>query len=342
MTYSSVEGSTPEMRREGPPTQTRHSGSLRRPSTSRFCLAEKPKRSCASPFYSGIKKYLSSSVLDGEKIIRYPNAKTRLRSLFVKDDISYNGCQHTNSGQSSTHFSEHSLISNASNLNSSSRHSFSGHETQLSHLPRRHPRIQVSSLLIDSHARTYHLEVVQHPQKAAEFRNATLSRLPVTPPIIAKLIVRDSSGNSVVPEAELPFLIAHLSLYSEDGERRLDTVPPMSTSSPRILYGNLVSSVDCLEDLQGNMGLFFLFPDASIRWRGRFQLGITLLRISSFSPGSDGVLRLAQQGTILAETRSRPFDVVPHHQYSAAPPTRLTQSFIRQGARMFTHMSRPY
>lgn len=48
-------------------------------------------------------------------------------------------------------------------------------------------------------SRTYHLEVVQHPQKAAEFRNATLSRLPVTPPIIAKLIVRDSSGNSVVP-----------------------------------------------------------------------------------------------------------------------------------------------
>lgn len=93
-------------------------------------------------------------------------------------------------------------------------------------------------------------------------------------------MIHVSEGYTRAREAELPFLIAHLSLYSEDGERRLDTEPPMSTSSPRILYGNLVSSVDCLEDLQGNMGLFFLFPDASIRWRGRFQLGITLLRIS--------------------------------------------------------------
>lgn len=50
--------------------------------------------------------------------------------------------------------------------------------------------------------------------------------------------------------------------------------------SPPILYGNLVSSVSQLEDLQGNMGLFFLFPDVSIRSRGRFQLGISLVRIS--------------------------------------------------------------
>ena len=49
--------------------------------------------------------------------------------------------------------------------------------------------------------------------------------------------------------------------------------------TPPILYGNLVSSVDQLEDLQGNLGLFFLFPDVSIRWRGQYQLGISLLRI---------------------------------------------------------------
>lgn len=80
-------------------------------------------------------------------------------------------------------------------------------------------------------------------------------------------------------EAELPFLIAHLSLFSENGLTRVDIAP--SRSQPPILYGNLVSSVDHLEDLQGNMGLFFLFPDVSIRSRGRFQLGITLLRISN-------------------------------------------------------------
>lgn len=79
----------------------------------------------------------------------------------------------------------------------------------------------------------------------------------------------------------MPFLIAHLSLYSEDGLTPLDMGSDIGCgSTPPILYGNLVSSVDQLEDLQGNVGLFFLFPDVSIRWRGRYQLGITLTRLS--------------------------------------------------------------
>jgi hypothetical protein len=105
-----------------------------------------------------------------------------------------------------------------------------------------------------------------------------------------------------------------------------------------ILYGNLVSSVDQLEDLQGNMGLFFIFPDVSIRWQGRFQLGITALRISRSDPS--GGMSIAEHGTVLAEARTRPFDVLPQNQYSAVGPTRLTQCFLRQGARMFTFMSR--
>jgi len=52
---------------------------------------------------------------------------------------------------------------------------------------------------------------------------------------------------------------------------------------PPILYGHLVSTVEQLEDLQGNMGLFFLFPDVSIRSRGRYQLGVTLTRITRSS-----------------------------------------------------------
>lgn len=77
------------------------------------------------------------------------------------------------------------------------------------------PRIQVASLLADPQTRcvsfvlplaplltidrSYHLEIVQEPQKTAEFGQSNLSRLPVTPPIIAQLTVRDPSGNSVVP-----------------------------------------------------------------------------------------------------------------------------------------------
>lgn len=85
-------------------------------------------------------------------------------------------------------------------------------------------------------------------------------------------------------QAELPFLVAHLSLYSSDGTS-LDMGSSIGRGhTPPILYGNLVSSVDQLEDLQGNLGLFFLFPDVSIRWRGQYQLGISLLRIHRHVP----------------------------------------------------------
>ncbi|KAF7770578.1 hypothetical protein Agabi119p4_6552 [Agaricus bisporus var. burnettii] len=199
------------------------------------------------------------------------------------------------------------------------------------------PRIQVASLLADPQTRSYHLEIVQEPQKTAEFGQSNLSRLPVTPPIIAQLTVRDPSGNSVVPEAELPFLIAHLSLFSEDGRIPLNMGSDIGCgSTPPILYGNLVSSVNQLEDPQGNLGLYFLFPDVSIRWRGRYQLGMTLTRISGFDP--IGAVRLASQGTVLAEAKTRTFEVFTLNQYTAVPPTRLTQCFLRQGARMFTYM----
>ncbi|KDQ26978.1 hypothetical protein PLEOSDRAFT_1043611, partial [Pleurotus ostreatus PC15] len=128
--------------------------------------------------------------------------------------------------------------------------------------------------------RSYHLEVVQHPQKTADFGSASLSRLPLTPPIVVQLIVTDPSGNSIIPEVELPFLIAHLSLLSADGQRQLDMgSAPGGDLSPPILYGNLVSSVHQLEDLQGNMGMYFLFPDVSIRYRGQFRLRVNLMRL---------------------------------------------------------------
>ncbi|KAJ7355561.1 velvet factor-domain-containing protein [Mycena albidolilacea] len=208
------------------------------------------------------------------------------------------------------------------------------HRTQL----RSNPRLQVASLpTAPRNRRSYQLYVVQHPQRTAEFGYASLSRLPLTPPMVVQLMVRDANGNSVVPQDELPFLIAHLSLFAENGTTPLDMGSSTTgqgyrqAAPPPILYGNLVSSVDYLEDQNGNKGLFFIFPDVSIRWRGRFQLGITLVRISR--PDSPGI---AEQGTTLAQARTGTFEVLPRHEYIAAPQTRLTQAFLRQGARMFS------
>ncbi|KAF8159793.1 velvet factor-domain-containing protein [Crassisporium funariophilum] len=245
----------------------------------------------------------------------------------------------SSSGQSSPQSSFSSSIFSSSASRSSrsppSSHNSIADLSASSPYIRPQPRIQVSSLLADPYTRSYHLEIVQQPHQTAEFGMANLSRLPLTPPIIARLTVRDPSGNSVVPEAELPFLIAHLSLYTNDGSIPLDmgsSIGRGQAHSPPILYGNLVSVVDQLEDLQGNMGLFFLFPDVSIRWRGRYQLGVTLSRL----PNSD-LTGVAERGTTLAQTRTDSFQATALHAYTATPQTRLTQSFIRQGARMFTN-----
>ncbi|KAH7922590.1 hypothetical protein BV22DRAFT_1037312 [Leucogyrophana mollusca] len=196
------------------------------------------------------------------------------------------------------------------------------------------PRLQPSSFLNDGQTRSYHLDVVQHPQRTAEFGSASLSRLPLAPPVVVQLIVRDRFGNSIIPEMELPFLIAHLSLFSDDGSRALDMGSSPTGGAPprRLLYGNIVSSPQKLRDLQGRLGLYFLFPDVSIRWRGRFQLGISLLRISETD--SSGVMSIAAQGTVLAQARTRPFDVLAHENYVAPALTRFTQSLLRQGARI--------
>jgi len=197
------------------------------------------------------------------------------------------------------------------------------------------PRLGFSSFIYDSQTRSYHLDVVQHPQRTAEFGSASLSRLPLAPPIVVQLIVRDRFGNVIIPEMELPFLVAHLSLFSDDGTRPLDmgTAPNGDAPPRRLLYGNLVSSPQKLRDLQGRLGLYFLFSDVSLRWRGRFQLGISLLRISQTD--ASGVMSVASQGTVLAQAQTRPFDVLTHENYVAPATTRLTQSFLRQGARIY-------
>ena len=89
--------------------------------------------------------------------------------------------------------------------------------------------------------------------------------------------------NVVCSDTDLPFLIAHLTLYSEDGSRALDVVGPGGqTPSQQLLYGNLVSSPHTLRNLQGRQGIYFLFPDVSVRWSGRYKLSVTLMRLVSF------------------------------------------------------------
>ncbi|KAF9648904.1 hypothetical protein BDM02DRAFT_3080052, partial [Thelephora ganbajun] len=125
----------------------------------------------------------------------------------------------------------------------------------------------------------YDLDIVQQPQKAAECGSSSLSRLPLAPPLIVQLSIRDASGNVVPEEGESSFLIAHLSLIPvpESGAHSPTRTKLMDPTSQ--LYGSLVSSPQTFRDLHGRQGTYFLFPDVSVRIRGRFQLSITLIEL---------------------------------------------------------------
>ena len=75
---------------------------------------------------------------------------------------------------------------------------------------------------------------------------------------------------------ELYFFIAHLQLLTEDA---VPIQEPSMTSSQRLLYGSLVANPQEFFDQQGDRGYFFLFPDVSLRVRGRYRLGISLTRL---------------------------------------------------------------
>lgn len=49
----------------------------------------------------------------------------------------------------------------------------------------------------------------------------------------------------------------------------------------RNLVGSLVSSASKLYDLDGNLGIFFVFPDVSIRSEGTYKLKFSLIDIGS-------------------------------------------------------------
>jgi len=79
-------------------------------------------------------------------------------------------------------------------------------------------------------------------------------------------------------EGESSFLIAHLSLIPVPGGggHATQTKPLDPTGQ---LYGSLVSSPQTFRDLHGRQGTYFLFPDVSVRIRGRFQLSVTLIEL---------------------------------------------------------------
>ncbi|KAI8968205.1 velvet factor-domain-containing protein [Mycotypha africana] len=152
--------------------------------------------------------------------------------------------------------------------------------------------------------RTYELVVCQQPLHARMCGFGEKDRRPIDPPPIVQLIVRQE-GSEIpvdVQTLQIPFFVLHVTLWSDDcrEERNIISNPPKCT---RVLMGSLVSSPSLLKNPEGEQGLYFAFPDLSIRTEGRYTLRFSLMKLfnSDFQENA--------KSKIIAQVFSDPFTV---------------------------------
>ncbi|KAK9687934.1 hypothetical protein K7432_014585 [Basidiobolus ranarum] len=127
--------------------------------------------------------------------------------------------------------------------------------------------------------RRHVLTIIQQPTKGRAFYEDIKDRIPLDPPLILQAGLFDEHGNESVCEPEdLAFLVAHVSLWSEDGAEARDVL--VSCQDPqdvsRMLLGNTVSSVMSSSSKAQN---YFIFEDLSIKEPGEYRLAVSLTDI---------------------------------------------------------------
>ncbi|KAI8080452.1 velvet factor-domain-containing protein [Thamnidium elegans] len=152
--------------------------------------------------------------------------------------------------------------------------------------------------------RTYELVVCQQPLHARMCGFGEKDRRPIDPPPIVQLIVKQQGQDNPVDVQmlQIPFFVLHVTLWSDDRteERNIISNPPKCT---RVLMGSLVSSPSLLKNPEGEQGLYFAFPDLSIRTEGRYTLRFSLMKLAN----SD--FQENAKSKIVAQVFSDPFTV---------------------------------
>ncbi|WOO83498.1 Spore development regulator RYP2 [Vanrija pseudolonga] len=166
--------------------------------------------------------------------------------------------------------------------------------------------------------RTYRITPIQHPDRGAPFAyRPLLSRLPLAPPLIIQLDTWDEDDELIVPtEEELSNMICHLTLETPAGETAAQ-VKISDTEVVPMLYGTLITTPKQMLDTAGAPGVYFCFPDVSVRFPGRFRLKAYVTRLHG--------------GAALDSCYTEPFEVIPEAQYVEPPITDLTRHFHAQG-----------
>ncbi|KAI8928848.1 velvet factor-domain-containing protein [Entophlyctis helioformis] len=115
----------------------------------------------------------------------------------------------------------------------------------------------------------------------------------------------------------------HASLWTSDMERSV-----LLFEGEQVLVGSLTSVMSVLRDEFGKQGVFFIFPDLSVRCDGIFRLRFSLMNLQGSAPN-----QLAQAGgPVIATIFTEPFEVFKPKLFpGVAEPTMLIKSFTLQG-----------
>ncbi|KAI7847305.1 velvet factor, partial [Circinella umbellata] len=173
----------------------------------------------------------------------------------------------------------------------------------------------------------YELIVAQQPVLGRRCGFGTKDRRPISPPPIVELLITTSNGNRVNAEdVDISFLIVLCDNWQADGMTEANVI---AEPSKRNLVGSLVASAIKLYNVQGQLGIYFIFSDISVRLEGVYRLGFSLVDVRSPCISSD------QSSSILAKIFTNAFTIYPAKSFpGVAGMTELSQCFLKQGVKI--------
>ncbi|KAI9320521.1 velvet factor, partial [Dichotomocladium elegans] len=194
----------------------------------------------------------------------------------------------------------------------------------------------------------YEVQIVQQPSRARSCGFSDKDRRPISPAPILQLIVRGLDGAIAIltcpRDVDTSFLLmqcdcrdaitkkpASIVLYpASEKQQRKETPRGMSN-----LVGACIASPAKLYNEQGELGIYFIFPELSVRSEGRFCLAFLLLNI-----GTSNTPRVVNTETIshvLTTTFSDVFTSYTAKRFPGViPPTALSKCFGSQGIKIPT------
>ncbi|GMK56243.1 hypothetical protein CspeluHIS016_0300830 [Cutaneotrichosporon spelunceum] len=164
--------------------------------------------------------------------------------------------------------------------------------------------------------RQYMITPIQHPTDGAAFERQSLSRIPLTPPLILQLDTWDENHRLIIPSDALSSMVCSVTLEGLDGQERAMVRVPDTDIIIKTTAGSTVSPAFEMESQTGHPGVYFVFPDIGVAYPGRFRLNCALMPLNG--------------GEALTTCLTDPFTVYPRSQFFVPPTTAMTRHFAEQ------------